>query len=46
VTDPNITDVTQDDPLPPEEDEQVEVGAFMGDRAPEPVEDPDPEVGA
>lgn len=43
MTDP-VTTVDQDDPLPVDEEaEEVESGAFMGDRPAEPTEDPDPE---
>lgn len=43
MTDP-MTPTDADDPLPQaEEAEEVESGAFMGRRADEPSEDPDPE---
>jgi hypothetical protein len=42
-TDP-ATPVDEQDPVPPEEEtEDAEVGAWMGEKEPEPSETPDPE---
>lgn len=45
MTDPHVTPTDQDDPLPPEETEEVELGAWMpADRPDEPHDEPLPEV--
>lgn len=47
MTEP-VTPTDQDDPLPPDEEPvpEIEEGADMGVRRPEPTEDPDPDLDA